>query len=107
MEAIVHDEVFAQDTPDAEWLATVGSQQWVVLTKDKHIRKRPLERAALLAGKVRAFVFTGGNMGGVEMAESIVSAIPRMLRIIDTTPGPFIARITGSGAVELIEDASQ
>jgi hypothetical protein len=31
-------------------------------------------------------------MSGVEMAESIVAAIPRMLRIIAATPPPFIAR---------------
>jgi hypothetical protein len=75
----------------------------VVLTKDKLIRKRPIEREALVAANVRAFVFTGGNMSGVEMAESIVGAIPRMRRIIETTPAPFIARITGSGSVEVIE----
>jgi hypothetical protein len=73
-----------------------------VLTKDKLIRKRPLERQALVAAAVRAFVFTGGNMSGVEMTESIVAAIPRMLRIIATTRPPFIARITGTGDVEVI-----
>jgi len=56
-----------------------------------------------VAAKVRAFVFTGGNMSGIEMAESIVAAVQRMLRIIATTPPPFIARITGSGAVDVIE----
>ena len=42
-------------------------------------------------------------MSGVEMAESIVSALPRMRKIIATTAAPFIARITGSGAVEVID----
>jgi hypothetical protein len=41
-------------------------------------------------------------MSGVEMAESIVAAIPRMLRIVAATQSPFIARITGSGAVDVI-----
>lgn len=107
MAAITHDSVFAQDTPDEEWLTRAGQMGWIVLTKDKFIRKRPLERKALLAAYVRAFVFTGGNMSGVEMAESLVAAIPRMLRIIATTPPPFIARVTGSGTVEIIVDGSQ
>jgi len=77
----------------------------VVLTKDKLIRKRPIEREALVAADVRAFVFTGGNMSGVEMAESIVAAIPRMLRLIAAAKPPFIARITGSGAVDVIDEA--
>jgi hypothetical protein len=95
--------VFAQDTPDEEWLTRAGHEGWIVLTKDKLIRKRPIERGALVAANVRAFVFTGGNMSGVEMSESIVAAIPRMLRIIDSTAAPFIARITGAGDVEVID----
>jgi hypothetical protein len=47
--AITHDSVFAQDTPDEEWLTRAGYEGWVVLTKDKLIRKRPIEREALVA----------------------------------------------------------
>jgi hypothetical protein len=104
VQAITHDSVFAeQDTPDEVWLARAGKEGWVVLTKDKLIRKRPIEREALLSSGVRAFVFSGGNLSGVEMAESIVRALPRMARIIASTPAPFIARITGAGSVEVID----
>ena len=98
--------MFAQDTPDEEWLTRAGQEGWIVLTKDKLIRKRPIEREALVAAHVRAFVFTGGNMSGVEMAESIVAAIPRMMRVIAATEPPFIARVTGSAAVDVIETGS-
>jgi hypothetical protein len=73
--AITHDSFFeAQDTPDELWLERAGIEGWIVLTKDKLIRKRPIERLALHAAGVRAFVFTGGNLSGVEMAESIIAA---------------------------------
>lgn len=107
MAAITHDSVFAQDTRDEVWLTRAGQEGWIVLTKDKLIRKRSIERKALLAADVRAFVFTGGNMSGVEMAESIVAAIPRMLRVLETTQAPFIARITGAGAVDVIDDGGE
>lgn len=101
---ITHDSEFPeQDTPDEVWLARAGSEGWIVLTKDKLIRKRPIERQALLASGVRAFVFTGGNLSGVEMRESIIGALPRALRVVESTPPPFIARITGSGDVAVIE----
>lgn len=102
--AITHDSVFPeQDTLDEIWLTRAGVEGWVVITKDKLIRKRPIEREALFASGVRAFVFSGGNLSGVEMAESIIGALPRMLRLIAKTPAPFIARITGSGDVALID----
>jgi PIN like domain len=102
--AITHDSFSPeQDTPDEVWLARAGVEGWVVITKDKLIRKRPIEHEALLASGVRAFVFSGGNLSGVEMTESIIGSLPRMLRIIGKTPAPFIARITGSGDIAVID----
>lgn len=101
--ALTHDSIFGQDTPDEEWLTRAGREGWVVLTKDKEIRKRPLERRALMRARVRAFVFTGGTISGIETAEVIVAALPRIHRILGDEKPPFIARITGSGDVAVIE----
>jgi hypothetical protein len=46
-------------TRDEEWLSLAGRKGWVVLTRDKRIRYRRLERLALESARVRAFVFTG------------------------------------------------
>jgi hypothetical protein len=34
-EVHAHDALFAQDTPDTEWLVDVGRRHWVVLTKER------------------------------------------------------------------------
>lgn len=34
--------------PDVEWLPQVGAQHWILLTKDKNIRRRQLEVDAIL-----------------------------------------------------------
>ena len=31
--AITHDSLFSQDTPDEEWLTHAGKAGWIVLTK--------------------------------------------------------------------------
>ncbi len=51
---------------------------------------------------MRTFVFTGDNVSGVEMAELIIEALPRMRRLLASTPGPFIARITAAGHLAII-----
>jgi predicted nuclease of predicted toxin-antitoxin system len=84
------------------WLSAVGANGWVVLTKDKHIRTRRNELAALLNAGVAAFVLTSGNITGEQMAAAFIVAIPRMLRLLQSTARPFIARVTTAGAVELI-----
>ena len=48
---------------DSEWLPIVGADGLVVLTRDKRIRRRPIERQALLDHGVRAcFLTSGGNL---------------------------------------------
>jgi hypothetical protein len=44
----------ARGTPDQEWLDYAGTRGWVVLTRDKRIRYRKLEKLALRAANVRA-----------------------------------------------------
>lgn len=87
---------------DVEWLTVAGAEEWIVLTRDKHIRLREIERDALVASKVAAFVFTGGNASGVETTEAIVAALPRMAKHLNVVKPPFICRVTASGHVEPI-----
>jgi uncharacterized protein with PIN domain len=45
----VHDDRFSADAKDQEWLTEVGRKGWVVLTKDKRIKYRKVELAAVVA----------------------------------------------------------
>jgi len=87
---------FPKGTPDNVWLAFIGSKAWVVLTRDKRIRYRPLERLALQAANVRAFVFTGGNMTVKDTGDVLARAIAAIRRLC-RQPGPFIFHIGRAG----------
>src|SRR2546430_17247371 len=50
----IHDDLFAQDARDQDWLPEVGKNGWTDLTKDSHIKHRLVERTALLESGVRA-----------------------------------------------------
>jgi predicted nuclease of predicted toxin-antitoxin system len=97
----VHDDHFARDEDDRVWLQKVGSLGWVVLTKDQRLRYRPLELAALRASNARVFVLTAGNLRGSEIAAVFISALPRIHRILNSRPGPFVARVSQSGHVAI------
>lgn len=102
MSVEVHDEHFDEKCDDVDWLPQVGAKGWIVLTKDKHIRRRPLERHALEAAKVGAFVLTAGIVTGPEMAEAFVKALPRMRAIVASHARPFIAAVHKGGTVAVI-----
>jgi hypothetical protein len=95
----IHDDHFARDEDDRNWLGAVGERGWVVFTKDKKLRYRPLEIAALRASKARVFVLTAGNLRGIEIAAVFLKALPRICKILRSHPGPFVARVSQSGHV--------
>ena len=98
----MHDDHFLPDARDETWLKLVGKRGWVVFTKDRRIRYRTAEVAALLASGVRAFALTGGDLRGEEMAAILVSALPRIQRFLGKNKGPFIAKVTRGGQVQMI-----
>ena len=90
-------ERFDKGTPDQVWLAEAGRNRWIVLTRDKRIRYRQLERLALHAARVRAFVFTGGNVSGKDTGAILAGASGRLIKIARANPGPFIYHIGRAG----------
>jgi predicted nuclease of predicted toxin-antitoxin system len=91
--AHVHDDFFAPGAPDVEWLQRAGRHGWIVLTKDRSIRWRAVECAALMNAGVRAFTLTSGNLQGADMAETFVRAVPAIYRFVADHQGPFIATV--------------
>ena len=90
---------FPKGTPDEVWLAKAGEHRWVVLTRDKRIRYRQLERLALQAANVRAFVFTGGNVTGKDTGAILAGAVRRIEKLARSDSGPSIYTISRSGAL--------
>jgi predicted nuclease of predicted toxin-antitoxin system len=97
----IHDDHFARDAEDQVWLSVVGERDWVVFTKDQRLRYRPLEIAALRASRARVFVLTAGNLRGQEISAAFESALPKILRVLQSKRGPFVARVSGSGGVKV------
>jgi PIN like domain len=98
---IVHDDEFAPDTDDEDWLREAGRRHWVVLMKDDRIRYRPGEQRAIIESGVACFcLHPSKGMTGEEMAEALVTALPKILRIVAANPeGGYIRGVNRSGRV--------
>lgn len=93
---------FPQDINDVTLLKEVGRRGWIFLAKDKRIRYRGAEKAALMRSNVAAFFLSSGQARGSEMASAFLTALPAMKRLISKIPRPFIARVTRGGLVKKI-----
>jgi len=81
---------------DDEWLAVVGAQALVVITRGKRIRYRPVERAMRIDHRVRGFVLTAPPVSRPQTAfaswsttgQTWRSSWTRSLRVHGCTPSP-------------------
>jgi PIN like domain len=84
---------------DDAWLPVVGERGLILLTRDKKIRSRPIERARLIEAGVRGFVLTGaGDMNSGQMLQLVEDQWPSIDQYIaDHAIGPWLASITKGG----------
>ena len=101
--AHVQRDTFGSGTKDVEWLPEVGARRWILITKDKQIRKREIELRALRQAGVRAFVLTTAGLTGEAQARVLKAALPAMLRLLRRPAKAFVARVTASSRVGVIE----
>jgi hypothetical protein len=95
----LHRDHFKDNEADQVWLPVVAQKGWVIISQDQF---NELERKAIRNAGGRAFLVVAGSASGEMQAVMITSAMKRMLRILNSTPAPFIARIYRAKRVVLI-----
>ncbi|MGH6931244.1 MAG: hypothetical protein ACREEE_02295 [Dongiaceae bacterium] len=83
-------EAFPSATRDEMWLAQCGARGWIVLMRDQHVRRRPLELAALRAAKVVVFVCTAGQATAEDTANAVSRLIHRFVNSAISEPKPCL-----------------
>jgi hypothetical protein len=99
---IPHHERFAPACPDEEWLEVAGKEGWIVLTRDKNIRRKPNELQAFRDHGVIAFVLTGGDATAVDTAALVTSLYTKMMRKAKAVKPPAMFTLTMSGIIGTI-----
>jgi uncharacterized protein with PIN domain len=100
----VHDDHFSPDEKDEVWLLCVGRKGWIILTKDKRIRYRNIEKHAVKKANTSIFTLLRGDLKAIEMANIFIKALPKIKRFISKHRPPFIAKVTKSGSVSMLVD---
>ena len=92
----MHRDHFDEDAAGVDWLPVIALRGWVILSKDQY---NWLERRAIENASGRAFLLVRGELSGQEQASIICKALPKMLRILNFKPAPFIAKIYRDSSV--------
>jgi len=98
----VMDDHFAPETRDEAWLQEVGKLGWFAVTLDAKIRYRRREQEAIRRFNVGLFLLVRWKGStAATMAQALIRARGKMLRVVLTSPRPFIAKVHGDGRVTI------
>ena len=101
-----HHEHFEQACPDVDWLPVVGKNGWVVITRDKNIRRKPNELQAFKNNDVLAIVLSSGSSSqasAADTAELVVRLYPKLMRKIQAVKPPAMLTVTLMGTISSIK----
>ncbi len=85
---------------DPEWLALVGENDWIALTKDKRIRLARENYQALITHRVRCFYISNQGVTGDEMAARYLRNLSRITKACARS-GPFIFAVHKDRIIEM------
>ncbi len=92
----------SQDAPDEVWLQYVGERDWWAILRDKRIRYRSPQRAALEEYKVRAVVITTSrNLNVEENASLLLEFWDQLKESLDGPPSYM--HLTRAGLKTMLE----
>lgn len=100
---IPHHQRFAPDCPDEEWLPVAGKAGWIVLTRDKNIRRKPNELRAFKENRVLAIVLASGQASAADTADLVVRLYPKLMRKMQNTKPPAMFAVTLMGGISSVK----
>lgn len=82
----------------------MAARGWVMLTKDKNIRRRGHEREAALTAAARIFTLHSGNLRGRDTVALFLRHLDAMEQVALALRPPFIA-VVGPTGIEIVRPA--
>jgi hypothetical protein len=83
-------------------LVAVGERGWVVLAKDKAVRRNELERLATVSAQVACFSLGSGELDGRTMAAAFLAALSRIEKVLRRYHVPITASVNKNGGVRVL-----
>lgn len=95
-------DAFPFGTMDEDWLTACGERRWIVLTRDKRIRRRVLEREAIRLSGAAVFALTVGEATAKETADIVSKLLNKMVNMSVSEPRPFLYTFGLSGRLSKV-----
>ena len=93
---------FAQNATDDKWLAVVGQRGWIVFSHDQKFHQILPEISAIKQHGIGCFYLWGAETVTWDKLCYFITVAPRIMRLAENTPRPFIWRVTKTRQFEAV-----
>lgn len=94
------DPALPRGTSDEDVLRWAGGNGFALLTRDRHLKTRPAELAAIKAHRVAVFYVPPSPRTRDELCRAVTMALPRIVRCLGREDRPFVRRILPNGRLK-------
>jgi hypothetical protein len=92
-----YGEAEGQKVADEKWITEATLDGYILLHKDKRVRRRANERQALIESEARSFALSNGNLKGADAADRYLRHWTKILRAVRRHPAPFFYVVLEQG----------
>lgn len=97
------EDIFPPDTSELTWLPVAGANDWLVILRDKKVRTRPGERAAIIKHGVGCFIINQKkNPTRWDYFKLLAKTLDKMEEYFATAERPFIYKVDSLGGFSLV-----
>ena len=97
-----HQDHFVGNARDDYWMPIVGSQGWTLIGHDSRHHHREAERSAIRHYSMACFYLWGTQAARWQKMRCFLRAYERIIEAVDSTPKPFIYRISEEGRLTAV-----
>ena len=100
----LHDDNFAQDTPDPFWIRGVAQRGWAILTCDRNIARKEPERSLFGTAPTHTFIlYALSHVDREKRVPLVLAVLPKLKALIAAGAVPGIYRVHTDGRIERVE----
>ena len=97
------EDKFPHNTSELVWLPVAGQSDWLVILRDKKVRTRHGERAAIIKYNVGCFIIhQQKNPTRWDYFKLLAKTLDKMEEYFAMTPRPFIYKVDRLGGFKLV-----
>lgn len=92
----MQDAGYAQDVEDIVWIPEVAAEGWIILTKDRNIRRDTLELQVTLNANAKLFTLGKGHYSAAQIAEIFLHHRVTIERVCAHRKPPIVGHVNRS-----------